>query len=200
MRQPLLLLLAAVALLAGSCTEKPRQPPPVLDEQHVITVEGTTVRYNGRPFAWNKPPDEWQEVLGPRSRKHEGISVWDDLGVYLYDNDYLYRTKDYQVAELSILLGRKRHAKSTDSEPDHWPKKTFNGRLMVDGALIHKGSTVNQINSEKKGVFFERGYLRSIYSYSLNGFTIRLDFGHDGTLTAFSISPPFPQEPPEAAQ
>jgi hypothetical protein len=48
MYQPRLLLLTAVALLAVGCTENPPVPPPELDERHVITVDGTTVRYNGQ--------------------------------------------------------------------------------------------------------------------------------------------------------
>lgn len=203
MRQPFLLLLGAVALLAGSCTDKPRPPPPELDEQHVITVEGTTVSYNGRVIPWNTPPERWQEVLGPRSRKEERISVWDDLGVYLSDNDSRYPAKDYAVSSFTVLLGRSRHSKLTKTEPDSWPKKTFRGRLMVDGTLIHAGMSldqINQINSEKKGEPFMPGYLRSIYSYDLSGFYIRLDFSHDRTLTSFSISPPAEAAPPEAAQ
>lgn len=200
MKQSLLLLLSALALLAGSCTDKPRQPPPVLDEQHVITVEGTTVRYNGRVIPWNKPAEEWQEVLGPRSRKVRGISVWDDLGLYLYDNNYRYPAKDYPVSSLAILFGRTMKSKLTEGEPDFWPKKTFRGRLMVDGALIYQGVTINQLNSEKKAHPFRPGYLRSIYSYELNGFYIRLDFGHDGTLTEFTISPPADASPPEGSE
>jgi len=198
-----LLLLVAVVLLAGSCTDKPRPPPPELDEQHVITVEGTTVSYNGRVIPWGTPPEQWQEVLGPRSRKVRSISVWDDLGVYLYDNTSSHPAKEYPVASLAILLGRTRKSTLTQTEPDFWPKKTFRGRLMVDGSLIHAGMSldqINQINSEKKGEPFMPGYLRSIYSYDLSGFYIRLDFGHDRTLTSFSISPPADAAPPEAAE
>lgn len=200
MKQLLVLLLAAVALLAGSCTDKPRPPPPELDEQHVITVEGTTVRYNGRVIPWNTPPEQWQEVFGPRSRKVRGISVWDELGVYLYDNDSSHPAKDYPVSSLTILFGRTQKSKLTRTEPDFWPKKTFRGRLMVDGALIHSGSNVNQINSEKKDPPFMPGYSRGIYSYDSSGFYIRLDFGYDRTLTEFSISPPADAAPPESAE
>lgn len=195
MKQSLLLLLAAVVLVTASCTEKPRPPPPDLDESHVLSIEGTTLRYNGRVIPWDKPPEAWQELLGPRSRVHgRGISVWDDLGVFLYDNDYKDRTEEYQVACFSVLLGRTRYATARKSEYAFWPKKTFNGRLMVDGALIHKGSTLDEINRTKKGTPFRLGWRHNLYFYDLNGFYIRLDFGHDGTLTEFSISPPMPSD------
>jgi hypothetical protein len=76
-------LLAAVALLAASCTEEPPAPPPDLDERHVITVDGTTVRYNGQLLSWSSPAEDWQKVLGPRSRKEDRISVWDELGIHM---------------------------------------------------------------------------------------------------------------------
>jgi hypothetical protein len=194
-------LLAAVALLAASCTEKPPAPPPELDERHVITVDGTTVRYNGQLLSWSMPAEEWEKALGPRSRTVEGISVWDDLGVYLHDNDDLYRTKHDQVSSFVVLFGRAMRSKLTQSEPDYWPRETFRGRLEVDGALIHKDFTPHHVfTSKKKGTPFRSGYSRGLYSYDLDGFYIETRFGHDGSLTEFSISAPMPPGPAQAPE
>ncbi|WP_242395896.1 hypothetical protein [Anaeromyxobacter oryzisoli] len=58
-------LLLAVAVVAA-CTE-PARPVPALDERHVITVDGTTVRYNGRLLDWSAGAKRWEEVLGAAS-------------------------------------------------------------------------------------------------------------------------------------
>jgi hypothetical protein len=195
-----------VLLLLGSgcqgCDLEPPPPPPpppkvVVDERHVLTVEGTTVRYNGQELPWDKGPEYWQQVLGPRSRLVRDISVWDDIGVFLYHNG----SDTSQPAEFKVLFGRTMHSQISDSEPDFWPQRTFQGRLMVDGAQISKGMTLSHImyiNRDKKGPRFRLGYLDTIYSYDLNGFYLRLNFGHDSSLTSFSISPPLPE--PEAQQ
>jgi hypothetical protein len=183
--------LCALALLGQGCKEPrvlPRQepPPPALDEQRVFTVEGATVRYNGKVLAWDEGIDRWQQVLGPRSRLvEEGISVWDELGVFVYHQ----QPGNTRPTSFEVLLGRTLHTNLTDSLPEHWPRRTFTGRLVVDGAVVHKGSTVAQLNREKKGPDFSRGYLDGIYSYYLGeDYYLRLDYGHDGGLTSFSIS------------
>ncbi|WP_242394557.1 DUF7738 domain-containing protein [Anaeromyxobacter oryzisoli] len=174
---------ALLLLLAAACTE-PAKPARVLDERHVITVDGTTVRYNGQLLDWNGTVKDWEKVLGPATRVVRAISVWDDLGVFLYHDDV-----KPTPAAFEVLLGRTRHSQATEGAPDFWPREPFRGRLVVDGALIHGRSTIREIDRQKKGAQFQRSYLPTIYDYDLDGFYIRLDFGHDGTLTSFSISP-----------
>jgi hypothetical protein len=149
----------------------------------VLTVEGTTVRYNGQVLPWDTDPERWQQVLGPRSRfVNEIVSVWDDLGVFLYHHDQ-------KPTSFEVLLSRSWDSKLIVEPPEHWPRRTFTGRLVVDGAVIGKGSTISQINRDKTGPDFSIGYLDHIYSYDLGDFYVRLDYGHDGSLSSFSISP-----------
>ncbi|WP_242395897.1 DUF7738 domain-containing protein [Anaeromyxobacter oryzisoli] len=177
-------------ILVAACTE-PFRPAPALDERHVITVDGTTVRYNGRLLDWSADAKRWEEVLGPASRDVRNISVWDDLGVVIYHNDGKARP-----SEVLVLLGRTPHSPITDAEPDFWPRNTFRGRLVVDGALIHSGSSIREIDRAKKGTPFRRGYLATIYDYYVDDYLVGLDFGHDGTLTSFSIGPSILGKPP----
>lgn len=183
--------LCSLLLLGQGCKDSspaPRQQPPpqpVLDEPHVITVEGATVRYNGQVLPWDAAPEGWQLVLGPRSRLiDEDLSVWDDLGVFLYHRS----PKTFRPPSFEVLLGRSQHTQLIPSEPEHWPRRTFTGRLVVDGAVIGKDSTISQINQDKTGRDFSPGYLDGIYSYNLGDFYVRLDYGHDGSLSSFSIS------------
>lgn len=193
--------LYVLLLLGSGCKacdlEPPPLPPPppprvVVDERHVLTVDGTTVRYNGQALPWDEGPERWQQVLGPRSRLDEFISVWDELGVLLYHN----RGPDNsRPSSFVVLLGRTMHSPINDSEPDFWPRRTFPGRLVVDGAVISKGMTLSHImyiNRNKKGAHFTSDYLDTIYSYDLDRFYLRLDFGYDRALTSFSISPHSP--------
>jgi hypothetical protein len=184
--------------LSEQCSE-PRKPLPQLDDRHVITVDGSTVRYNGKLLPWDVPAERWQDVLGPYSRRDEEghILTWDELGLFLYEE------RPSPIAgSLEIQFGWKPHSPHHFGRPDHWPKKLFPGRLIVDGALIHKNSTILEINTDKKAKpDFRRGYMDTIYSYDRDdGFYVRLDFGHDGTLTAFSISKPRRAQPPKATK
>lgn len=199
MKGRLQVVLCVVGLLGTGCKGCVPEPPPPLpqvavDERHVLTVEGLTVRYNGQVLPWDKGPEYWQQVLGPRSRLHEFISVWDELGVFLYHNP---GPGNSLPSSFEVLLGRTLHSPINDSEPVFWPRKTFPGRLVVDGAVISKGMSIPHvwyyINRDKQGPDFERGYLDTIYYYRLNGFLLSLDFGHDRSLKSFSISPPLPE-------
>jgi hypothetical protein len=190
MRRSLASWLGIAALLALGCSQA-RKPEPQLDSRHVITVDGTTVRYNGKELRWDVPADRWQEVLGPRSRRVRNISVWDEVGVFLFHAPPHYE----RPGSFVVLLGRKRHSRITETEPEYWPKRTFPGRLVVDGALIHKASTVQEIMRDKKGVAFRRGYLSTVYYYDLEDFYVRLDFGHDRSLTSFSLSTQMVEKP-----
>jgi hypothetical protein len=182
-----LLLWAAVASVLVPGCAKPGKPEPQLDGSRVITVEGSTLRYNGQVLSFDVPADDWQKILGPRSRRDHNISIWDDLGVYLHQagkGDPRYG----KPSSFVVLLGRKPHWEHTDTEPNHWPKNTFRGRLVVDGAPIHKDSTINEIGRDKKGTAFHRDHLPTIFSYYEGNFTIGLEFGYDMTLTAFDFS------------
>lgn len=196
MKRTLRSWLWALALLMVGCKDcdaapQPPPQPPQAEARHVITVDGTTVRYNGQELPWSATPDRWQQILGPRSRLVNGISVWDELGVFLY-----HQGKDPDATSptgFEVLLGRTRHSPLTQTEPEFWPRKTFTGRLLVDGAAIDKSSSVNAINRDKKGESFARAHIATAYSYWLEGgYYVGLEFGHDGSLTSFSISVPEP--------
>ncbi len=200
MKRPFSTWLWVLALVVVGCKEPnpaPRKPAPQpsVDARHVITVEGSTVRYNGQVLPWDAKPARWQQILGPRSRLDEGISVWDELGVFLYHQGP--NPDATKPSSFEVLLGRTRHSTLTDTEPEFWPRKTFSGRLVVDGAVIGKASTmdhINHINRDKQGESFMPAHIDTSYGYQLeNGFYVGLDFGHDRTLTSFSISVPTPE-------
>lgn len=181
MTRVLFLWLTLIALLIIGC--ETRKPVPPLDNRHVITVEGATVRYNGKQLRWDVPVDKWKEVLGPPSRKVRDIYVWDQLGVYISQ----VSSRNKKPVAFTVLLGRKMHSPITTGEPDFWPKQTFAGRLVVDEALIHKNSTINEINHDKKGTSFGRGRLSTIFNYYFEDYYISLEFGYDHTLRGFNV-------------
>ncbi len=192
-----------VPLLMMGCKEPKSAPQPPADTRHVITVEGSTVRYNGQVLPWDVTPGRWQQILGPRSRLVDGISVWDELGVFLYHQGA--RPDATRPSAFEVLFGRTRQSPLTETEPAFWPRKTFPGRLVVDGAVIAKGSTlsdINSINRDKQGESFMPSYNPTVYRYMLeNGFYVGLGFGHDRSLTSFTIGPPVPESAePESAK
>ncbi|ATB35920.1 hypothetical protein CYFUS_001334 [Cystobacter fuscus] len=177
--------MGVLLLLLGGCREPAPAPPPApgTPENPLLTVEGTTVRYNGQLLPW-EDTGAWRRVLGPPSRETEGILTWDELGVFLYDQD----PQRPGPESFEVLLGRTRHSPHTEGEPESWPRKTFTGRLFVDGAAITSRSKIHEINRDKKGSDFARDYMSGIFSYYMGDFYVRLDYGHDRSLTAFSIS------------
>jgi hypothetical protein len=177
--------MGVLLLLLGGCREPASAPPPApgTPENPLLTVEGTTVRYNGQLLPW-EDTGAWRRVLGPPSRESEGILIWDELGVFLYDQD----PQRPGPESFEVLLGRTMHSPLTEGEPEHWPRKTFTGRLLVDGSAITHRSKIHEINRGKKGSDFARDYMSGIFSYYMGDFYVRIDYGHDRSLTAFSIS------------
>jgi hypothetical protein len=85
------------------------------------------------------------DVLGEPSRFFSGANiayVWDDLGLYA-----LEKPNTGQVIEVTIVVGDIEDFKTID----RWPKKTFTGKLVLDGAAVTPQSTVEEVNHMKKG-------------------------------------------------
>ncbi|WNG20216.1 hypothetical protein [Cystobacter fuscus] len=185
-----------VLLLLGGCREPVSTPsapvPPPAAAQPLLTVEGVTVRYKGQLLPWEGPTERWKQVLGPPSREELGILTWDELGLFVYDQDARVPGPE----SLSVLFGRTMHSPLTEGAPDFWPRKSFSGRLLVDGAAISSGSTLDEINRDKKGASFARDYMSGVYSYYVEDFYVRLDYGHDRTLTSFGLSKALPDSTP----
>jgi hypothetical protein len=127
---------------------------------------------------------DWEKVLGPATRVVRDISVWDELGVYVYHD-----TGRPNPAELDLLLSRTHLSPATIDERDFWPRGSFRGRLVVDGAPITTGTTVGDINARKNGAPFRRGHLPSIFESESGGFLLGISVGFDGRLRTFSMSP-----------
>ncbi|WP_242394558.1 DUF7738 domain-containing protein [Anaeromyxobacter oryzisoli] len=178
--------LALILLLGAACSE-PAKPAPVLDERHVITVDGTTVRYNGQLLDWNGTVKDWEKVLGPASRDEEGVATWDDLGFFVFHN----RGSPHPTS-LAVLFGRSRHSGASEGTPGHWPAVLFRGRLVVDGTPVHPGLALSAMRRDCGTMHFTRGYLPTIYTKSSAGYLLGLEFGHDESLTEFSISAQLP--------
>ena len=156
-------LLLAVLLAAG-CRE---QAPP-----HTVAVEGATLRYDGRELRWDLPAPRWEEVLGPRSRRVGDVSTWDDLGVFLFHSH-----EGQEPRSFVVLLGRKPHAPDTSGEPEYWPRRTFAGRLIVNGSP-----------PQELPKTFRQGHLPTIYDSIAGDFYLALHLGYDRTPTTFSVS------------
>ncbi|OJH37241.1 hypothetical protein BON30_28440 [Cystobacter ferrugineus] len=175
--------MGVLLLLLGGCREPAPAPAPGTPENPLLTVEGTTVRYNGQLLPW-EDTGGWRRVLGPPSRESDGILTWDELGLFLYDRD----SKVPGPEAFEVLLGRARLSPQSRGEPESWPRKNFTARLLVDGAAITNRSTLGEINRDKKGTSFTRGYMNGIYKYSVGEFDVWLEYGHDRSLTTFSVT------------
>jgi hypothetical protein len=124
------------------------------------------------------PLRAWEQVLGPHSRKVEvadDVYVWDQLGIY-----------SSAVTSSTVLRSIAVQLNPPDpgplEAPKYLPRSTIQGRLCVDGSEITPHSRIEDVNRNKRGPLFARGYLDTIYSYDIVSPTqvyVRIDLTDD---------------------
>ena|GEM_PF-6897423 len=108
-----------------------------------VKVEGKELSISGKKVSFPGHRQELIGLLGEPSRvlkKANTILVWDELGVFVHE-----RPSDGPVFQFSVALG------DLTKEFDFWPKKTFTGKLSLDGAAVTARATIDGINRAKKG-------------------------------------------------
>ncbi|QRK04887.1 hypothetical protein JQX13_32310 [Archangium violaceum] len=192
MRILLLLLMAGLAGCSrgGSSTGDAGAAP----SGPTLSVKGATLHYNGQPLPLPGSLETWKAVLGEPSRMVERSNdayIWDDLGLYAGT-----APGGREVEFLEVVLNPREPGTEAF---EHLPRTLFRGRLLVDGAWVHGGASVQDINRDKRGTPFSCGYLSSIYSYDLDArprpeqglersYYIRIDFNNARLPRDFSIS------------
>ena len=161
MRTLLLLLLAGLlgCSRGGSSAEDAGAAP----SGPTLTIEGATLRYNGQLLPLPGSLETWKAVLGEPSRMVERAKdtyVWDELGLYAGT-----LPGRQLIQNLVIVLNPREPGAEVFK---HLPRTTFRGRLLVDGAWVHGGATIQDINRDKRGTSFSRGYLPRIYHYDFD--------------------------------
>ncbi|WP_143195953.1 hypothetical protein [Archangium sp. Cb G35] len=157
-----------VTLWAGAggpaCTcdgskDSPVSPPRAC----TLLISGTSIQYNGRVLPLPGSLEDWVQLLGPHSRKVEvadDVYVWDQLGIY-----------STALTSSTVLRSIAVQLNPPDSgpleAPRYLPRSTFQGRLCVDGSEITPHSRIEEVNRNKQGQLFARGYLDTIYSYDI---------------------------------
>ncbi|QRK04885.1 hypothetical protein JQX13_32300 [Archangium violaceum] len=201
MRTLLLLLMAGIlgCSRGGSRAEDAGTAP----SGPTLTIEGATLSYNGQPLPLPGSLETWKAVLGEPSRMVERAKntyVWDDLGLYAGT-----LPGRQLILNLVVILNPREPGAKVFK---HLPRTTFQGRLLVDGAWVHGGSTIEEINRDKRGTSFSRGYLPRIYhyffdtrpnpeQYSDRYYYIRIDFNSARRPEDFSIAYVLYDPPPD---
>jgi hypothetical protein len=156
-----MLLVLLVGCKRASRTSNAPPPHPTQD----IVVDGTIIIYNGQRLELGAPLSAWIPVLGPPSRDEHETLTWDDHGVFCnlpwpapkVDGGAGSRP----VKALTVVFGASPF--TANGHPiDYWPRHPFRGRLVVDGAWVHRGTTPDEINEHKKGPSFREGYVPSV--------------------------------------
>ncbi|WNG53888.1 hypothetical protein F0U59_03100 [Archangium gephyra] len=128
-----------------------------------LLISGTSIQYNGRVLPLPGPLEEWTQILGPHSRKVEvadDVYVWDRLGIYS-----TALTSSTVLRSIAVQLNPP--DRGPLEAPQYLPSSTFQGRLCVDGSEITSHSRIEEVNRNKRGQLFARGYLDTIYSYDI---------------------------------
>lgn len=105
-----------------------------------IIIKGDQIIINGEKIAIGEPVSRWRAILGPESRKEEGLSstyFWEQLGLKLW-----VRGKSNRVTTLDVFLNLEPKepwepllpdGSTMPEPPDFRPKKAFSGYLELDG-------------------------------------------------------------------
>ena len=180
---PWLSLLASVASL--SCRQdKPKEQGAACD----LRVQGTRIEYKGHVLPFPGPLASWEQALGAHWRTADSLDVHilDDIGLYA-----LTAPRETEVRGFAIVLNARGDANPLRKTPSYYPRSTFKGRLCVDGSVIAPSSTVADLNRDKEGQPFKRGYLDRIYSYDIvatpTNIYVRIDLTDEGTPESFAM-------------
>jgi hypothetical protein len=180
-----------VALWAGACgpactRDGSKDSPASAPQPCNLLISGTSIQYNGRALPLPSPLENWEQILGPHSRKVEvadDVYVWDQLGIYS-----IAPTSSTALRSLAVQLNPP--DRGPLEAPKYLPRSTFQGRLCVDGSDITPRSRIEDVNRNKRGQLFARGYLDHIYSYDIVSPTpvyVRIDLTDDGRPESFYL-------------
>ncbi|NUQ73066.1 MAG: hypothetical protein HUU21_05880 [Polyangiaceae bacterium] len=168
MKSLFLWVLGALALSGCDLFKEEELPPtppphPSLD----IVIKGRTVSLNGRPVADRLSLDEWTAAFGPPSRTVEHrydinttaiMRIWDDAGLVVYG------PSGGQVSIAFEPSSNYFYCESMDRKKiDCAPSRAFSGRLVVDGAWVHAGAMLSQMERQgfpslSRGGVLDRGF------------------------------------------
>ena len=175
-------LLMALVMGAGSFSCTREKPKGVVCD---LSVQGTSIQYNGRTLPLPGSLAAWEQVLGGYSRKVEvdaDVYVWDELGVY-----GIARASTTVLQSFTVVLNSS--TRPSREAPRYSSRSTFKGRLCVDGSDITPTSRIEDVNRNKQGQPFKRGYLDRIYSYDVIQSPllvyVRIDLTDEGTPESF---------------
>jgi hypothetical protein len=147
-----------------ACTCDGSKDSPVLTPPAChLRISGTSIQYNGHMLPLPGPLEAWEQVLGPHSRKVEvadDVYVWDQLGIYSTAS-----TSSTVLRSIAVQLNPP--DRGPLDAPKYLPRSTFQSRLCVDGSEITPHSRIEEVNRNKRGQLFARGYLDTIYSYDI---------------------------------
>ncbi|AMV30403.1 hypothetical protein VT84_38780 [Gemmata sp. SH-PL17] len=136
--------LCSLGLVAHVVSAEKPLAKPIEPEKLVVNVDNGILSINTKAISLPGNRGAVVELLGEPSRvlnKANTIFVWDELGILIHENP---DTK--KIEQVSVALGLLKY--------EFWPKKSFRGKLAVDGAVITADTTIEAINRDKKGKKF----------------------------------------------
>ena len=156
--------------------KRPIEKRPVeskVGKKLIVAFDRGTVSINGgKALTLMFDQKELIAALGQPDREAKlsnTLLTWDSLGIFAY-----VKPDSPKVHAVSIALDR-------DASLDFWPKKDFAGTATVDGAVVTRASTIEQINKVKKGLPFEKNeFLTDSWSFKDVKGSVYLRKGPDG--------------------
>lgn len=131
--------------------ERSSSPPGIAAPMNITVNDGVLV-VNDQVLRFPSNLNRLVSIFGNPSRKlskHNTIYVWDDIGVFCYED-----RSSSEIKQLSIALND--HNRTSPIKFEFWPHKIFSGSLSIDGAALNSASKVPDINKQKSGKIFEQ--------------------------------------------
>lgn len=126
--------------------------------QASFEIDGRQIIINGTPLTVGGSADELIDLLGPPSYpwtwENPTLYIWQELGLeVLVINGCLrrYHVRLMPRPKSEVELWHKEHRPGFRALP------AFPGRVIMDGAPIHKDSKLWQVNEQKRGPKIPRG-------------------------------------------
>ncbi|WP_394848615.1 hypothetical protein LZC95_14295 [Pendulispora brunnea] len=135
MKHRVLVQALALGLVTGGifCNK----PPPIDSAQPSVIIDAGKITINGTQIVLDTPLTDWTRLLGP-SRHVEragGTEVWDELGIFAVLGSG--PTEQRRVRSLALVLNTR--------AIDIRPRKSFRGKLVVNGFQLHRESSDSEV-------------------------------------------------------
>lgn len=151
-------------------------------DQVVLSINGDSIRINGRIVAFPMTPETCVVLLGQPNRVAslgEGprnVYIWDQLGILGFDRP---RQKDFRALSFGIA-----------DNPEWYrpiPQQWFTGRILVGSTTIDGSSTIGDVKQAMDETVFEKHPITGDWEAVLGKVALKIAVSASGKVTSVDL-------------